>query len=285
MLALRRLAVVLLCSGAAACGRSVAETGDTAQPASGASGPNTASFTVASTLFLDGGTNGQSFSLAASFTQGSTCESSTIDGCTVSSCSAPAAGATAPNVGTVSLLGPGATLATLEPQSDGLYLTQTLFGSAPWTTSGSSVTFIWANFPGDAAGPGGSVTVATPAYVTLTSGSAFSSVPATVVRAAGLTASWTNDSQAAASEEVMVGVSSGSTSIDCGFAGAGGSGVIAPSTLAYLAPGTGTFNIHSKQYATQSLTGPNGVQWSFAFNVDAYAQTSYGVATGSVSIQ
>ena len=62
-------------------------------------------------------------------------------------------------------------------------------------------------------------------------------------------------------------------------------GVVPAEALQHLSAGPGNFDIHSKEYASKTVTGADGSSWSFGFNVDAHARASYGLTYGAVTVQ
>jgi hypothetical protein len=82
---------------------------------------------------------------------------------------------------------------------------------------------------------------------------------------------------------VLVDLMIGTTQVTCAFSAAVGSGVVSAQVLQKgLVAGTGTYDIHSKEYASTPVHGPGGATWALGFNVDAHARASGGLATGAV---
>jgi hypothetical protein len=173
----------------------------------------------------------------------------------------------------------------LDPESDGSYMTQTVAQQLPWNTGGEMVNIQWAHLPGDPTQPGGSITLATPPYVALSPGSPLSTTPSVLARSQDMTLSWTSDSPPSVLDQVLVDVWLGSTQITCTFSAMAGTGVVPATALQALDAGQGNYDIHSKEYASETLNGVNGEQWAVGFNIDAHARASYGVATGAVTLQ
>jgi hypothetical protein len=188
---------------------------------------------------------------------------------------------TLPSAGNVTIAGAQLAPLTLEPATDGVYAPNTVEGQLPWTAGGAQVTFQWAHLPGDPSSAGGSATVDTPAYIALTEGSAFATPPTTLARDQDLTVAWTSDTTPASADQVAVDLESGSVQIVCIFASSAGTGTVPAAALALVPAGAGSYNVHSKQAATDRSVG--GSQWTFGFNVDAQARTSSGLAKGTVT--
>jgi hypothetical protein len=143
------------------------------------------------------------------------------------------------------------------------------------------VTFQWAHLPGDPSSAGGSATLGTPPYIALTQGSAFAIPPTTLARDQDLSVEWTSDTTPTSADQVAVDLQSGSVQIVCIFAVSAGMGVIPASALALVPAGAGSYNVHSKEGATNKSI--SGSHWSFGFNVDAQARASSGLAKGAVT--
>jgi hypothetical protein len=173
---------------------------------------------------------------------------------------------------------------TIEPESDGDYASAT-FAAAPWMTGGGSITVEWAHFPGSTTEAGGTLVAQTPPYVTLSPGSPFADPPSTVDRSADLTFSWTSDTAPSSGDLLGVYLDSGSIQVGCNFDVSAGSGVVPAAVLQALGAGPGSFDIHSKHSIGENLTAANGSTWAFSVNVDAFARTTYGVASGKVTLQ
>jgi hypothetical protein len=260
--------------------------GSTAAPASSSTNPlGSAEFWVKSSAPVGAS---PSFTLEASFlTPGaSSCTTTTLGACSVNPCFTPPQSTTknATNAGEISLTSAMASGA-IDPGSNGIYATQTFTDEVPWTTAGDTLTLSWAHFPGSATQPGSSFMVETPPYVTLTSNSAFATQGAGIAFTGDLTIAWTTSTPASSSDDVSVFLTSGSTLVGCDFAASSGTGVIPLAALQTLGAGAGSFDVHSKRSTTGKLTGTDGSVWVFGFNIDAYALTTYGVASGSITFQ
>jgi hypothetical protein len=244
--------------------------------------------TVTSDVSTSGSVNGASYTRKSGFTTAQPdCVSQTIGACSINPCFVGgliASGAPLISAGQVSIAGAEMNSVGLEPKSNGSYASEVAEGM-PWTTGGETVTFKWAHFPGESAEAGGEFAVTTPPYVALLAGSAFADRPGTLVRNHDLTISWSSDSAPVALDHVSVNLGSGSTLVNCGFSATSGVGVIPSAALQFLAPGQGTYDVHSKEGASETLTGADGEPFVLHFNVDAHARTSYGVANGSVTIE
>jgi hypothetical protein len=270
--------LVITCAGTA-CGG-----------ASGVSPPGAASgsgeFYAHSYVPVRGSETGAYYDRKVTFTQ-TTCTSTRVGPCSVNPCAFPSVpdGGTEPlpDAGSVSIDGAQMRPLTLEPQSDGTYAPIAVDGQLAWTTGGSTVTFQWAHLPGNTSAAGGSITLSTPPYIALATGSAFADATPTVTRSQDLTVSWTSDSPPTTADQVAVDLNVGSTQVVCIFSLSDGTGVVPTGALSLLGAGAGTFNVHSKQGKT--LKGVDGTQWTLGFNVDAEARTSYGLAMGAVTIQ
>ncbi len=271
------------------CGGTTGTDPGPAQNAAGSpGGPGSGSFSVTSDQPTPGNMAGASFSLGVSFTTHPACTTTKIGACTVNPCyqSAPSGNGSvaAPDAGEVTLVGTGMASLALGPQQDGNYASQSVVGELPWQSGGSSITFQWATFPGDAAGPGDSITVATPPYISLVAGSAFAVATSTLARAQDLTVSWTSDTPPADGDEVVVDLNSDTVQMYCVFSVGAGQGVVPAAALGPLVAGDGTYNVSSKTYASETINEGDGA-WSLGFNVNAFARSSYGLAKGSVTIQ
>jgi hypothetical protein len=235
-----------------------------------------------------GSTSGGSFTVAAEFLRpgATSCATSTIGACTINPCLSPPPAVTGSDVtdaGQVTVV-TSTTTAAIEPETDGDYATQT-FDVAPWMAGGESITVAWAHFPGSTTQTGGTFVAGTPPYVTLSPGSPFADPTSTLDRTADLTFSWTSDTAPASTDLLGVYFDSGSTQVGCNFDASAGTGVVPAAALQTLGAGAGSFDIHSKRVTSENLTAGDGSTWSFGFNVDAYARTSYGVATGKVTFR
>jgi hypothetical protein len=286
----KTLAILALSTSAAA----VAATH--ASPSRATAAPRArAQFTVMSDRPTAGSNTGASYRRKASFVDREpTCANTTIGSCTVNPCFEPSPptpiapnqqGAPLPNGGEVSIAGAEMTPVALEPRIDGSYSPDTVNGQSPWERGGEDVTLQWAHFPGDATRPGGSLRLATPPYIALSTDSAFAAASTTLVRDQDLALSWTSDTPPSERDRVMLDLSSASTQIICQFSAGAGTGVVPAAALRSLTPGKATFDVHSKEYASDKFIGADGTQWTVGFNVDAHARTSYGLAKGPITIQ
>lgn len=277
----RRACLLLLLPLAAACG---AKTSDGPSP----NPLGSAGFWIKSSVPAAGNTSGGSFTLDAEFLRpgATSCATSTIGACTINPCLSPppsVTGSDVVNAGQVTVV-TSTTTGAIEPESDGDYATQT-FEVPPWMAGGESITVAWAHFPGSTTQAGGTFVAQTPPYVTLSPGSPFADPTSTLDRTADLTFSWTSDTAPASTDLLGVYFDSGSTQVGCNFDASAGTGVIPAAALQTLGAGEGSFDIHSKRSTGENLTAADGSTWSFGFNVDAYARTSYGVATGKVTFR
>ncbi len=189
------------------------------------------------------------------------------------------------SAGPVSIAGADLNSDVLAPQANGAYAADVVSTQIAWKTGGENVTIQWAHFPGDPTQPGGTFTLATPPYVSLQTGSAFADATSTLARDRDLALAWTSDSAPANLDRVNIDLKSGATEINCAFDAAAGNGVVPAAALQALAAGEGTFDIHSKEYASQKISGTGGTTWTLQFNVAAHARTSYGLAKGAVTIE
>jgi hypothetical protein len=247
-----------------------------------------AQFWIKSRVPAAGNTSGVSFTLDAEFLRpgATSCATSTIGACTINPCLSPppsVTGADVTSAGQITVV-TSTTTAAIDPASDGDYATQT-FDAAPWMAGGESITVGWAQFPGSTAQAGGTFAAQTPPYLTLSPGTPFADATSTLDRTADLTFLWTSDTAPASTDLLGVYFDSGSTQVGCNFDASAGTGVVPAAALQALGAGAGSFDIHSKRPAHQNLTAADGSTWSFAFNVDAYARTSYGVAAGKVTFR
>jgi hypothetical protein len=272
------LALVVLGVLAAGCGGS---------SSAGAATNGSGSFTVTSDWPMPGGVAGASYKRSASFASPPTsCATESGSGaCTVYPCYGAPPSATVPEAGQITIRGAAMTSVVLSPESDGAYTPFIVAGQLPWNTAGESVVFQWAHLPGSASTPGGSLTVSTPAYVTLAPGSPFATPSTTIQRNQDLEVAWTTETAPSPTDSLLVNVISGNVQVTCTFAAIAGSGVVPASVLQNLGAGNGTYDVHSKEYAFQDLTGEDGTTWTLSFNVQAEARTTYGVASGSVTLE
>jgi hypothetical protein len=222
---------------------------------------------------------------SASFILETACPTTTVGFCSIRTCNATAAAGPAPNVGQVQFTGGQMSTTPLQPAADGTYTRQFVTGQPAWTTAGEPISVSWAHFPGDATQPGGSIQLDSPAYLTLAPGSTFAARSATLSRSQDLMLAWTAETTPSGEDQLLVDLDAGATQISCSFAASASSGVIPAGVLSYLPAAMGTFDVHSKQYASQIVLGPDSTPWQIAFNVDAHALTSYGVSYGSVTFQ
>jgi hypothetical protein len=252
------------------------------------SGPGSGSFTIMSDRPIAGSSTGASYHLEASFNFAApSCAATTLGACTVNPCYGSGSGAASPFPGVGEIRFTGAELAALplDPTGQGSYTTLTVQGEVAWDTSGESVSVAWAHAPGDSTRGGGSIQLASPPYVALSAGSALSTAAGTISRQQDLDLSWTSDTPASSADQVLVDVTLGSTQVVCGFAAAAGAGTIPASVLQALGAGTGTYDVHSKQYASVPLPGADDSTWPVGFNVDAHARAAGGLAYGAVTIE
>jgi hypothetical protein len=276
-----RRAYLLLLLFAAACGGK-AEGSLTSDPL------GSAQFWIKSSVPVAGSASGASFTLDAEFLlPGATsCAVSTLGACTINPCLSPPQSVTGSDVtsaGQVTVV-TSTTTEAIDPESNGDYANQT-FDGAPWTDGGEPITVAWAHFPGSTTQAGGSFVAQTPPYVTLSPRSPFADPTSTLDRTADLTFSWTSETAPASTDSLGVYFDSGSTQVGCNFDANAGTGVVPTAALQALGAGAGRFDIHSKRSAHQNLAAADGSTWSFSFNVDAYARTSYGVAAGKVTFR
>ena len=243
-------------------------------------------FTVFSDRPIAGSDKAATYRLSASFVPGTTCNTTTVGACTLNPCYTAAAGGAPPlpTVGSVAFAGAQIAPLTLEATSNGSYATLSVQGAVGWRAGGESVTVTWAHGPDAPSEPGGSMTVASPPYVALVPGSALTQSPATLSRQHDLDLSWTSDTPPSSADLVLVDVMLESTQITCSFDVAAGSGVVPASMLQQLGAGTGTYDLHSKEYAETSA-GPDGSTWPLSLNVDAHLRAGSGLAVGAVVIE
>src|ERR1700689_5002584 len=134
------------------------------------------------------------------------------------------------------------------------------------------VTLAWAHVPGEATQPGGSIMLGTPPYIALSGDSAFDTATSTVERTQDLTLTWTADSPASVLDKVLLDLGSGSTQLTCTFPASAGTGVVSAAALQFLEAGQGNYDVHSKEYTSETLNAADGTVWSVGFNVDAHAR-------------
>jgi hypothetical protein len=250
----------------------------------------TGAFTVITDVPTSGSVSGASYRREGGFTSAQpTCASHKIGACQIDPCYVSALidkGNALLSAGPVAIIGADLNTDALAPQADGTYPSAVVHSEIPWTTGGENVTIQWAHFPGDAAQPGGQFTLATPPYIALPGGSAFAdAATSTLARDNDLTLAWTSDSAPGTLDRVILDLQSGSTEINCSFIASAGNGVVPASALQALAAGQGTYDVHSKEYASQKISGAAGATWTLQFNVDAHARTSYGLAKGAITIE
>jgi hypothetical protein len=188
-----------------------------------------------------------------------------------------------PNVGEIQFTGAQLAAYALEPATEGNYTTLTIQGQVAWETNGESVGVVWAHAPEDPTQAGGSIQLASPPYVALSAGSALGA--GALSRQQDLDLAWTSDSPPSAMDQVLVDVTLGSTQVTCAFSAAAGSGTVPAGALQALESGTGTYDVHSKEYASVPLQGLDGTAWQVGFNVDAHARLGSGLAYGAVTIE
>jgi len=280
-----------------ACGGQAVPGGEAPNDPASASNGGTGSLTVMSDRPAAGASS-YSYKRSVTFTPAgpAACAITNVGACQVDPCyvtKASQAG-TLPSAGEVSILGAEMAALALDPTANGSYASVNVDGELPWETGGETVTFGWAHLPGDAAQAGGQVRMATPPYIALSAGSPFAATTSTLSRAADLTLSWTSDSPPAALDQVLVDLSSANgggafpalaTRLVCQFKASAGQGIVPAAALQSLGAGKGTFDVHSKEYLSETLDDANGAQWDMQFNVDAHARTDSGLATGSVTFE
>jgi hypothetical protein len=247
-----------------------------------------AQFWVKSSVPAANSTTSPSFTVGAEFLRpgATSCATSTIGAATINPCLSPwpsVQGSSVTSAGEVSVVTPTVT-GVIEPESDGDYTTGT-FDKAPWTMGGDSITVRWSHFPGTTTEAGGTFVTETPPYVTLSPGSPFADPTSTIDRSSDLTFSWTTDEVPASGDQLGVYLDSGSTQVGVNFDLSAGTGVVPAAVLQTLGAGAGSFDIHSKRSTGETLTAPDGSTWSFSFNIDAFARTGYGVASGMVTFR
>jgi hypothetical protein len=281
--------IASVCSALIGCG------GEALDGTASATGGGSGSFTVMADLPT--ATSSGSYERSVDFTSAPTCVDTQLGACQIDPCYVPSSSQSPSkppaNAGRVSIVGADMTSISLEPGSDGAYAAELVTGQLPWTRGGEPVTMRWAHGPGDAALAGGEVSLASPPYVELSAASTFAVDTSTVSRARDLTVSWSSQSAPTAEDQVLVvlvspnsgGGSALSTRVLCQFSASAGVGVVPASTLGLLRAGPGTYDIHSKEYASRNLQGSTGELWHVGFNVMAHARASYGLATGSVTFQ
>jgi hypothetical protein len=275
LLACLALGLPLACGGASDVSPSTTD--------SGATGPGSGSFTLYSDRPIAGSTTAAVYRLEASLTAGTSCGSTSMDGCSIDPCYQSPVAFPVPDVGEVTFTGAQLAMLPLEPSADGTYTTLSVQGAVAWNTGGESVTVAWAHGPGATSQMGGSMTVASPPYVALEPSSALAQPASTVSRQQDLQLSWTSDSPPTSADQVLVDLMIGTTQISCAFSAAVGNGVVPAQVLQkVLAAGTGTYDIHSKEFASTPVRGPGGSTWTLSFNVDAHLRAGGGLATGAV---
>jgi hypothetical protein len=275
--------IIVSCFCVASCG-GVTTTGD-----SESTNPlGSAEFWVKSSVPAADGTNSPWFTVDAEFLRPGaiSCASSTSGAATINPCLSPppsVRGSDVTSAGEVTVVTPKVTEA-IEPESDGDYATGT-FNNAPWIMAGESITIRWAHFPGTTTDAGGTFVAKSPPYVTLSTGSPFADPTNTIDRSADVALSWTTDDVPASGDQLGVYFDSGSTQVGVNFDVSAGTGIVPAAVLQTLAAGAGSFDIHSKRSTGETLTAPDGSTWSFSFNIDAFARTRYGVASGKVTFR
>ncbi len=276
----RAFLLVALSIAPAACG------GQTASPSN--AGGGSGELTLVTSVPVSGSATGASYQALVSFASASQkCATTTIGACVVNPCFAQqkTAGANAPNAGSIVVGGADMTAIALDPQSDGSYASNEITDVVPWRTGGETVMFQWQNIPGDTSASGDRMTQTTPPYIALAPTSAFASKTDTLSRDQDLVLAWSSDSAATSDDVVVAEIASGGAQAVCTFDARAGNGVVSAQALASLGAGDASFEIHSKTTSTKEVVGANGATWTFSFNVDTRARTSYGVAAGSVSLQ
>jgi len=275
------VAAIVILTG---CGSSSALEG--AEDAGGTT-VGSGSFTVLSDRPIAGSDTAATYRLSASFVPGTACTTTTVGVCTINPCyTASVSGAPPlPSVGSVRFTGAQIAPLTLEPTSNGSYASLTVQGAVAWRAGGESVTVTWANGPDAPGARGSSMTVASPPYVALVPGSALTESPPTISRQHDLELSWASDTPPSSAALVLVDVMLESTQITCSFDVAAGSGVVPASMLQHLRAGTGTYDLHSKEYAETSAPGPDGSTWPMSLNVDSHLRAGNGLTSGAVVIE
>jgi hypothetical protein len=281
--------LVASCGGTTA-GLATSDSGSGAGPDSVSSGSGSGEFTAYSEVPAGTATAGASYNFEVAFSPTPPpCSKTTAGACTVNPCylfapqSSPAD--PLPNAGPVTLSGAQITTLSMTPQADGTYTTESVTGQVAWLTGGETLVFLWSHVPGDLNGTSDQIDMSAPSYVSLSADVAFANGPAVIPRTEDLAVSWSADMQAQATDEVSVSLNSGSTQVYCIFGASTGTGVVPAAILQALGAGNGTYEVHSKQSANKTVTGSDGMQWKFSFNVDARARTSSGTASGSVTFQ
>jgi len=267
--------------GCVGCGGSSDDSQSTTD--SGANGPGSGSLTLYSDRPIAGSTTAAVYRLEASFTQGTTCGTTNTGGCNINPCYQSPVAFPVPDVGNVTFTGAQIATLPLEPSADGTYTTLSVQGAVAWNTGGESVMVAWAHGPGVASSPGGSMTVVSPPYMALAPSSALAQPASTVSRQKDLQLSWTSDSPPASADQVLVDLMIGTTQVTCAFSAAVGSGIVPAQVMQQgLAAGTGTYDIHAKEFASMPVHGPGGSSWTLSFNVDSHLRAAGGLATGAV---
>jgi hypothetical protein len=270
--------------GAACGGQAIVGLG-----ADGSSSGSAGAFTVMSDRPVAGTDTAASYHLEAAFNPvPASCGTATVGACTVNPCYAATSGTAPsplPDVGSVEFLGAQIAELPLEPQSNGTYTTLNFEGEVPWATSGDAVSVTWAHAPGAATQAGGSMHLAAPPYLALSATSAFGGTTSMVSRQEDLTLSWTSDSAPSTVDQLLVDVTLAPTQLVCVFNAAAGTGTVPAAALGYLSAGVGSYDVHSKEYASVPLQGVDGATWAVGFNVDAHARAGNGLAYGAATIE
>ena len=279
----------LLASCGGSTGFDAADSGSGPGPKS-ASGSASGSFTVYEEAPAGADTAGASYTYGVTFSVvPSSCTKTTTGACTVNPCYASlpqsSPGDPLPNAGSVSLSGAEIAALSMNPQADGTYTTEGVTGQIAWLSGGEAVVFQWSHVPGDLNGPGDQIRIATPAYVSLLADVPLATGPAVIARTQDLAIAWSTDTPAQATDGVSINLYSGSTQVTCIFGASTGTGVVPAATLQALGAGDGTYEVHSKQSASKTVTASDGTQWKLSFNVDARARLPNGMAGGPVTFQ
>lgn len=276
----------------ASCGgtSALATAPDSGSTSSSTSESGSGSFTAYSEAPAGGAAPGAWYNFGVSFSVAPPpCTKTKIGACTVDPCysylpqSSPSD--PLPNAGTVGLSGAEIATLSMKPQADGTYATEVVNGRIPWSDGGEMVVFQWSHVPGDVGGPGDQLGMATPPYISLPADAPFAKQPTVISRTQDLTISWSADTPAQPTDDVSVDLYSGSTQVYCIFGVSAGTGVVPAATLQALGAGDGTYEVHSKQSASKTVTGSDGKQWKLSFNVDARARMPSGMASGPVTFQ
>jgi hypothetical protein len=264
-------------------------TDTNASTSNGGSVSRSVNVTVSSDRPNEWSSAGASFTTKAAVVIEPGCTSTTVGPCTYNPCSVPPTTPTGvapvPNVGAIAISVAGGALAMLEVQADGTYPSLVTSATPAWESGGETLSVQWANAPGDPGLPGGSVTFATPPYVALEEGTAFAANPGTISRGGDLTLGWTTDTVAGSADQLVVDVTTNPAQLLCEFAASAGAGTIPAAALALVSPGAAKYDVHAKEFGSESLLDGSGERWSAGFNIDAHARTASGLAYGAITIE